>query len=155
MISRSRALARIDAERHADQFWNRARCSPGSRRIVQRGIMMETNMRLGLSRLSFGLALLAATLSTLAQSRITRIEVAKVEPAFGGERFGAVGSFERVTGRAHGEVDPNAPENSIIQDIALAPRNQRGMVEYTTDIDILLFNVINRGNKGALPPVQC
>ena len=90
-----------------------------------------------------------------------------MEPAFDGARFGTVGPFERVTGRAHGEVDPNAPENSIIQDIALAPRNQRGMVEYTTDIDILrpadptksnnilLFNVINRGNKGALPPVQC
>jgi hypothetical protein len=125
--------------------------------------MMETNMRLGLSRLSFGLALLAVTLSTPAQGRITRIEVAKVEPAFAGERFGVVGPFERVTGRAHGEVDPNSLENSIIQDIALAPRNQRGMVEYTTDIDILrpadptksnnvlLFNVINRGNKGALP----
>jgi hypothetical protein len=119
-------------------------------------------MRLGLSHLYSGLALLAVVLSAPAQGRITRIEVAKVEPAFDGERFGTVGSFERVTGRAHGEVDPNAPENSIIQDIALAPRNQRGMVEYTTDIDILrpadptksnnilLFNVINRGNKGAL-----
>jgi Alpha/beta hydrolase domain len=73
------------------------------------------------------------------------------------------GPFERVTGRAYDEVDPNSSENSIIQDIALAPRNQRGMVAYTTDIDILrpadptksnnilLLNVINRGNKGALP----
>ena len=95
-----------------------------------------------------------------AEARITRIEVAKVEPAFDGRSFGAVGTFERVTGRAHGEVDPHAPANSIIQDIALAPRNQRGMVEYATDIDILrpadptksnnilLFNIINRGNKG-------
>jgi hypothetical protein len=89
---------------------------------LQRKIMKETNMRLGLSRLSSGLALLAVTLSTPAQSRIMRIEVAKVEPAFAGERFGAVGPFERVTGRAHGEVDPNSLENSIIQDIALAPR---------------------------------
>jgi hypothetical protein len=86
-----------------------------------------------------------------------------VEPAFDGVPFGAAGPFEHVTGRAHGEVDPNSPDNSLIQDIALAPRNQRGMVEYTTDIEILrpanpaksnnvlLFNVINRGNKGALP----
>src|SRR6202007_1455059 len=70
--------------------------------------------------------------------------------------------FERVTGRAHGEVDPNSPENSIIQDIALAPRNARGMVEYTTDVEILrpaerqkgngilFFNVVNRGNKNGL-----
>ena len=120
-------------------------------------------MRLGLSRLFSGFALLAATLSAPAQGRITRIEVVKVESAFDGERFGTAGPFEHVTGHAHGEVDPNAPENSIIQDIGLAPRNQRGMVEYATDIDILrpadpnksnnilLFNVINRGNKGALP----
>jgi hypothetical protein len=120
-------------------------------------------MRLGPARLFSGLALLAVTLSAPAQGRITRVEVAKVEPAFDGQPFGTVGPFERATGRAHGDVDPNSPDNSIIQDIALAPRNQRGMVEYTTDIDILrpadptksnnvlLFNVINRGNKGALP----
>jgi hypothetical protein len=120
-------------------------------------------MRPGLSVLFSGLALLAATLSAPAFGRITRIDIDKVEPAFGGQSFGAAGSFERVTGRAHGEVDPNSSDNSIIQDITLAPRNQRGMVEYTTDIDILrpadpaksnnilLFNVINRGNKGALP----
>jgi hypothetical protein len=120
-------------------------------------------MSLDLSRVFCGLALLAVALAAPAQGRITRIEVAKVAPAFDGARFGAVGSFERVTGRAYGEVDPNAPENSIIQDIALAPRNQRGMVAYATDIDILrpadptksnnilLLNVINRGNKGALP----
>ena len=120
-------------------------------------------MRLGLSLLLPGLALLAVTLSTPALGRITRIDIDKVEPAFGGQSFGAVGSFEHVIGRAHGEVDPKSPDNSIIQDITLAPRNQRGMVEYTTDIDILrpadpaksnnilLFNVINRGNKGALP----
>jgi hypothetical protein len=45
-----------------------------------------------------------------------------------GERFGVMGPFERMTGRAHGEVDPNSPDNSIIQDIALTPRIQRGMI---------------------------
>ncbi len=50
----------------------------------------------------------------------------------------------------------------MIQDIQLAPKNARGMVEYVTDIDILrpvdrsksngilFFNIINRGNKGGL-----
>ena len=50
----------------------------------------------------------------------------------------------------------------MIQDIALAPKNAKGMVEYSTDIDILrpadrsksngvlFFNIINRGNKGGL-----
>ena len=55
------------------------------------------------------------------------------------------------------------PRNSIIQDLGLASRNARGMVEYTTDIEILrpadpaksnrilLFDVINRGNKVVQP----
>ena len=112
-------------------------------------------------------AALAATLAAgltvpPAQARITRIEITKVAPAFDNQRFPATGPFELVTGIAHGEVDPKSPGNAIIQDIDLAPRNARGMVEYSTDIailrpaqpgqsnGILLFNVINRGNKGGL-----
>ncbi len=64
--------------------------------------------------------------------------------------------------RAHGELDPASAANAIIQDITLAPRNVRGMVEYTTDIailrpadalssnNILLFDAANRGAKRAL-----
>jgi hypothetical protein len=108
------------------------------------------------------LALLTGLLGAQPQAKITRIEITKVEPAFSGQSFGAAGVFERVIGRAHGELDPALPENSVIQDLGLAPRNARGMVEYTTDLAILgpadpaksnrtlLFNVINRGNKGGL-----
>jgi hypothetical protein len=32
-------------------------------------------------------------------------------------------------------VDPKHPLNAIIQDIELAPRNARGMVEYVTDVE--------------------
>ena len=60
-------------------------------------------------------------------------------------------------------MDPQQPLNAVIQDIELAPRNARGLVEYSTDVDILqptnmapgnpilFFNVVNRGNKGGLP----
>src|SRR5215468_2791068 len=104
-----------------------------------------------------------ATLATgTAEARITRIEIAKTEPAFAGASFGAAGTYERLTGKAYGEVDPHSPANAGIQDIGLAPRNARGMVEYVTDIDIvrpadhsksngvLFFNIVNRGNKGGL-----
>ena len=99
-------------------------------------------------------------LASTADARITRLEDLKITPAFGGKIFSPTGAFERVTGRAHGEVDPKAPGNANIQDLALAPRNARGMVEYDTDIDIirpanpaasngvLFFNILNRGNKG-------
>ena len=46
-------------------------------------------------------------------------------------------STRKLVGRAFGEVDPNDPRNAVIADIALAPRNARGMVEYSTDIYIL------------------
>jgi hypothetical protein len=96
------------------------------------------------------------------EARITRIEISKIEPAFEGAQFGAVGTYERVIGRAHGEVDPNLRANAIIQDIDHAPRNAEGFVEYVTDVDILrpadrskgngilFFNVVNRGNKGGV-----
>jgi hypothetical protein len=98
-----------------------------------------------------------------AQARITRIELTRVEsPTFGGATFGAVGPYDKLVGRAFGEVNPQAPPNAVIQDIGLAPRNARGNVEYSMDVYILkphdlssgngtiLYDVVNRGNKVAL-----
>jgi hypothetical protein len=112
------------------------------------------------------LALLAAAplaCARPADARIVRLEITRVEPFLAGHAFGTAGAFERVIGRAHGEVDPKAPANAGIQDIGLAPKNARGMVEYSTDIEIirpadaaksnhvLLFDIVNRGNKTAVP----
>ena len=94
-----------------------------------------------------GLALLATLVAQPAAAGIVRLEITRQEPAFGGRSFGAVGPYVRLVGRAHGEVDPRLPQNAIIQDIRLAPRNARGMVEYVTDIDILRPATLERGNK--------
>jgi hypothetical protein len=114
------------------------------------------------------IALISATAAALAfaptasHARIVRLEITETKPAFGGRSFGEVGRYERVIGKAYGEVDPTLPSNAKIQDIALAPKNAKGMVEYATDIDILrpvdrsksngvlFFNILNRGNKGGL-----
>ncbi len=113
-------------------------------------------------RTAFGAMAIAALLVGPAEARITRVQIAKTEPAFGGATFGSVGAYERLTGKAFGEVDPKLPQSAIIQDIQLAPKNSRGMVEYVIDIDILrpadrsksngilFFNITNRGNKGGL-----
>src|SRR5579872_1341576 len=98
-----------------------------------------------------------------AHARITRIEIARVEsPAFGGAAFGGVGTYDKLVGRAFGEIDPRDRQNAGIQDIELAPRNARGMVEYAMDIYILtphdpargnatiFYDAVNRGNKVAL-----
>jgi hypothetical protein len=103
--------------------------------------------------------LLLVAFASTAEARITSIVITRTEsPTFGGASFGAVGHFEKLVGIAHGEVDPTHPLNAIIQDIELAPRNARGMVEYSTDFYIikpihmtkgngtLLYHVVNRGN---------
>ena len=62
----------------------------------------------------------------LAQARITRIEITRVEsPTFDGASFGTVGQYEKLVGRAYGEVDPADPKNAVIADIALAPHERR------------------------------
>jgi Alpha/beta hydrolase domain len=132
--------------------------------LLEDCLAREKPMRklLALSATAGGLVLLAPLWAEPSQARITRIEIVKVEPAFSGRSFGDVGSYERVIGRAYGEVDPKHAANGIIQDLELAPTTAKGGVEYTTDIDILrpsdrskgngilFFNVVNRGNKGGL-----
>jgi Alpha/beta hydrolase domain len=94
---------------------------------------------------------------------ITRLDILRVEsPAFEGRSFGSVGQFQKLVGRAYGEVDPNDPRNSVITDLAFAPTNASGMVEYATDIVILkpidpsrgnhrlFFDVNNRGDMRGL-----
>jgi hypothetical protein len=94
-----------------------------------------------------------------AHARITRIEIATVQsPTFEGASFGTAGRYEKLSGRFFGEVDPNDPLNAAITDIKLAPRNARGMVEYSGNLLIirpvdptrgahrLLFEINNRGN---------
>src|SRR5437762_1204737 len=107
-------------------------------------------------------AALIAVAPSASDARIVRLEITQTTPAFGGRNFGEVGAYERVIGKAYGEVDPQSPSNTIIQDLSLAPRNARGMVEYSTDIDILrpadrtksngvlFFDIVNRGNKVGL-----
>ena len=69
-----------------------------------------------------------------AEARITGIVItAKTSPAFGGTSCGNVGEYEQLDGTASGEIAPKDPLNAVIQDIKLAPRNSRGMVEYSMD----------------------
>ncbi len=107
-----------------------------------------------------GLMLIAATVG--AQARVTKIEVAKREPFADGQTFGSVGAYEKVVGRFHGELDPKNPLDAVIVDLDKAPRNARGMVEYSADFYILkpvdlakgnaalFYELSNRGNKGML-----
>jgi Alpha/beta hydrolase domain len=101
------------------------------------------------------LALAALCLVTLAASvdaRLTRFVIEKREPS---------GQFEMLSGRFYGELNPKDSHNTIITDIQGAPRNARGMVEYSatfsmakpadmsTASGVLIYSVTNRGNGAA------
>ena len=98
-----------------------------------------------------------------ADARITRIVIDRVEsPTFGGASFGKVGQYEKLVGRAYGELDPRDELNSGIVYIDKAPLNAAKRVEYSTDVLILkpidmgrsnrtvLYDVVNRGDTRAL-----
>jgi hypothetical protein len=107
-----------------------------------------------LYRLGYAAALVAATAATgpLAEARITQIVIMSTEsPTFKdtlgvARSFGAVGPYEKLRGIAKGEIDPLDPQNALITDIELAPRNARGMVEYDMDIYLLKPTDLTKGN---------
>ncbi len=105
----------------------------------------------------------AAQAARSPRSRITRIVIDKTEsPTFEGRAFGDVGQFEKLIGRAFGEIDPADGVDAGIVNIDRAPRNARGLVEYDVDVYILrpialekgnktlFYDVVNRGNKTAM-----
>ena len=93
---------------------------------------------------------------------VNRLEVTATYDAYGGASFGDVGPYQVVTGIVHGKLDPSSPANAGIVDLALAPRDAQGMVDYSEDFVILrpknaananrvlFYDVVNRGNKLAL-----
>ena len=106
---------------------------------------------------SVGAAMLAAPPS---DARITRIEITdRQSPTFGGFTWPGVGQYEKIVGKAYGEVNPADPRNAVIVDIGLAPTNARGNVEYSFNFYILkpidlakgahrvLYEPPNRGGK--------
>ena len=82
-------------------------------------------------------------------------------PTFEGRVFGTVGMYEKLRGKAYGQLDPNDTHNRLITDLQFAPLNEAGMLEYAIDFFIfkpvnlsagnhkLFFEVNNRGYKAS------
>jgi hypothetical protein len=107
-------------------------------------------------RLRWHVALIAAAATVLmappAHAQITKIVIDRARsesPTFEGRAFGvngSVGRYEKLRGRAYGELDPADPRNAVITDLARAPRNARGRVEYSMDIFILKPIDVSKGS---------
>src|SRR5256712_1173019 len=81
-----------------------------------------------------------------ADARITRIQITTTEsPTFGGYSWTGAGQYEKLVGKAFGEVDPFDTKNAVIVDIQLAPRNAGGKVEYSVAFYILKPIDLSRG----------
>ncbi|MCW5982127.1 MAG: hypothetical protein KIT09_28835 [Bryobacteraceae bacterium] len=93
---------------------------------------------------------------------VHRIHFVERSDVLDGKSMGPAGPYERIVAKAYFEIDPKLEANRIISDIDLAPRNERGMVEFSSDIYVLkpteparsngtiLYEVSNRGGKGLL-----
>ena len=92
-------------------------------------------------------------------AEITKIVIDKREPFAAGHEFGVSGAYEKLIGKAYGEIDPKKHHNKNIINLKNAPLNNRGRVEYSMDMLILkpvdmqrgnqtiFYDVVNRGNQ--------
>src|SRR2546427_605111 len=139
--------------------------SPGQngRTIMKRYTWVGSSLLLFL-----GFLTLAAS---LAEARVVRFVVERQRSFAAGVAWGATGPYERLDGTAYMEVDPLDPLNAVIVNLDKAPRNARGMVEFSSPFLILkpvdmargnhkiYYGVNNRGNASAgiatrsFPPV--
>ena len=85
-----------------------------------------------------------------ADARVVRIVVEKTTPYGGGKSFGDAGSFERLEGIVHMEVDPEDPLNAVVVNLDRAPRNAKGLVEFSAPFFIIKPVDLSRGNHKLL-----
>jgi len=102
-------------------------------------------------------AFAALFLATTAFARVDHIDVASRTDYLGRKPFGLAGAYERIQGRAYVALDPANAHDRVIVDLDKAPRNAKGEVEFSADVDILVpkkggngtlfINVPNRGGR--------
>src|SRR5690242_4701037 len=95
-------------------------------------------------------------------ARVVRFVVEQTRSFADGMSFGDVGPYQRLDGTAYMEVDPRDPLNAVIVNLDKAPRNAKGLVEFSAPFFILrpadpsrgnhklFYGINNRGNKQTL-----
>jgi hypothetical protein len=95
-----------------------------------------------------------------APAAVESIEITERSPFAPGTQFGEAGAYEKIRGIAHFALDPKSPANAAIVDLALAPRDKRGLVTFASEFVLLrptsgkagtlIYDVNNRGNIAML-----
>ena len=94
---------------------------------------------------------------------VTRFDIRLRRMLAAGAAFGEAGPYEELKGTLRFAIDPKHAANERITDVALAPRDHSGRVEFESDVSILvpvdrrrcsgrvMLDVVNRGNTVAVP----
>src|ERR1044071_5528770 len=116
--------------------------------------------RSGSSEVAFG-AMIRRAVGCIALSLVASIAAAEVV-RIDVRRRDDFGTHERIIARVYFAVDPAAVANRGIADVALAPRNARGQVEFSSDLLFFMpkqetgargsvfLEVVNRGRDQSL-----
>ncbi len=89
-----------------------------------------------------------------ATAKVVRIEVTTRADLADGKSFGLAGPYKKLVGTIYFALDPDNSANSIITDIAHAPRNADGMVEFHSDFFLIKPKDVTRGNGSILYEVS-
>lgn len=81
---------------------------------------------------------------------LVRLEISSRMPFADGAEFGATGALERIDGVAHYAVDPTHEANAGIVDLALAERDESGLVRFRGDATFVVPVDPPKGNRAVL-----
>ncbi|HYG99257.1 MAG TPA: alpha/beta hydrolase domain-containing protein [Terriglobales bacterium] len=119
---------------------------------------MNIHTRIAAAFALFVLVLLSAT----AFARVDRFEISSRADVLNGKPFGAVGPYEKISGRVYFKVKPEDAHNKVIVDLDNAAVDDKGEVEFSADVFLLkpkdmkkangalLLEIPNRGGKSLL-----
>lgn len=97
--------------------------------------------------------------SLVAQAAVSRVEIIDRTPVADGRVFETTGAWERLRGRVWFRLDPQLPANAAVVDLGRAARDERGLVEFSADLELLapvdrsrsngtlFYDVNNRGRR--------
>jgi hypothetical protein len=112
--------------------------------------------------MALGAVSISCAVPVVTSAQVARIDIESREDVLDGRSFGVAGAYEKLRGTIHFTLDPEDAGNAAVVDLRLAPRNDAGLVEFSSDFYLLkpkepgrgsrtvLFDVVNRGGKTVL-----
>jgi len=72
------------------------------------------------------------------QAKVTHIDIQSTSLYQNGKKFDNIGTYDLLKGKAYFEIDPLTAINQAVIDVELAPRDEKGMVHFSTDITLII-----------------